>query len=516
MGVFAKVWRGGFGAILAAASMDFFLASAHSAQAQSGANVKVVIEISPTQNDGLIGGSPLKSDNGNGGAVGGNGQGNNGVGNGNGGSGGTQAANSNDKVAGGGGNGQGNNGVGNGNGGSGGTQAGNSDDKVAGGGGNGQGNNGVGNGNGGSGGTQAGNGDDKVAAGGGNGQGNNGVGNGNGVTTIVSGPASVVSQTGQALVNQIQQLEDSSGSNGGAPNAAVQQVFTSGLSAFTVSGVSIMRHDGFGSSGGGVNASSVSASRALASASAAAAGKSAKTSFNAVTAGVTTGVRFDASEHFGFKPGSAVIGLFGNYARSNFDISGAADADFDSYAAGAYVLSRSGPFYTILLFAASWSDGDADFAKTGTISNNGFVTSVSGGYATALGDKLKLDVRGAVNYVSSDGDDYISTAGAAVTGITSDEWTANLSLKLLSHYVYGDTRLRPFVQAGVTESLSHKNQVDLGGVAYNFHQDDTAVFGRVGLDIDTPLINSYVALKGEVADDREIYTGQIGVIFTLD
>ena len=352
-----------------------------------------------------------------------------------------------------------------------------------------------------------------------NGQGNgqaNGPGNGPAIGLAIApedGPPpaqAAATSAAEAVITQIQNLiereiEPKNGANFNAALAGVyQHSFRDGLSVFTLSGVSRERHDGFtitspiGSFDGA--------------------------GFEIWTYGLTTGVRWDASDALGLQPSTLVFGGFGNISSSDLKVGGGSEpligeGAVRSYGLGGYSLFNSRPFYMLGIASHSWAHADLT-SPTGEADvspdSRGYIVSGSIGALLPAGGAF-LDLRVGTTFAKGHIDDYRDAAGIAFTDSDLSEASGSASAKLLFTEHLQGTTLKPFLQAGVTQRFDQSNEIVADGVPYSFHDADLSIFGRIGVDISHGEgLQSYISVRGDKSEDREGIAGQFGFTLKLD
>jgi hypothetical protein len=347
----------------------------------------------------------------------------------------------------------------------------------------------------------------------GNGNGNgpgNGNGNGNGAAGVppLAQNAAVVAP-GLTIVHQVQQVVEKDLAKDGAKlNGALGGIHSysmgNGLSAFTVSGLSHLRHQGFEISTPGESFRGPA--------------------FDTLTYGLTTGVRWDGSDALGLSPNTLTFGAFGNYSTSNVDIGAEAagllgKADVESFGVGGYALYNLRPFYLLGVFAHSWTHAETDNARNGVgfdQDGTGHVASAGAGTIVPLGGGLDVDLRLGVNMIHGSFEDYWDSGGSVYQDASVHETSGTGSAKLFFSQRLDDTIFRPFAQAGFSRRFSGENTVTVDGAEFRYDDSDLAAFGRIGIDIDHgESFQSYFALRGDASSDYEAISGQFGVTFKL-
>lgn len=314
----------------------------------------------------------------------------------------------------------------------------------------------------------------------------------------------------EAVTTQVQQVvEDgaelkSGESMNGALSAVQHYGLRNGLSVFTVSGISRMRHDGF----------TISTPD-----------KSFKSSaFESIAYGLTVGTRWDASKQFDLTANKLIFGAFGNGSLTDLSVGGDDDllvgnGQVTSFTAGGYSLYNAQPFYLLGIASYSWAwsdmDGNGDYGDM-SVQSDGYLLSGNIGALLPMG-QASLDLRVGTTFSEGFVANYTDGNGAFYSDAELREVNGSASAKLVFTEKFEQMTLRPFVQAGVNQRLDQTNEVVIDGIAHNFDDADFSVFGRVGIDINhTDQIQSYFAMRGEKSEDREEIAGQLGLTFKLD
>ncbi len=308
-------------------------------------------------------------------------------------------------------------------------------------------------------------------------------------------------------------IDSSSASLTPSAKAITGQTVSSGLSVFTISGVSHTSHDGF----------------AVKSSAGAQSGTT--PSFESLQYGLTLGVRADASKAVDMKPNTLTFGLFGNAAHTDIDIGSndtthdlgverAGEASVESWSIGGYSLITNGTAYGLLTVIGSRGEASVKDDVTHSRSDyttDGVVTSAIGGYLIPLGSNTKLDVRGGLNYLVGTGDAHVDSQGTSFGETNIEELSGNFSVKLFCAMAFENAVVRPFAQGGVTHRLDYSNDVHVSGVDFSFRDADTTLVGRLGIDFD--VVNSvqgYLAVRGDVNEDVETVAVQLGLTVSMN
>jgi hypothetical protein len=319
---------------------------------------------------------------------------------------------------------------------------------------------------------------------------------------------------GDTVTGQSQQLAEKEietrgpGRPSGAIYGSQQETFNSGMSVFTYSGVSELRHQGL---------TVISPE-----------GKSRGPSFKSASKGLTAGVRLDASSLLGAPRNTVTFGTFGNLTTAHLTVNGDGETDEDeaggghvnTYAAGFYTLVNLGQFY--LLGMADYSWGHLDFANSVTgaksaFDTSGVLASAMAGTVMPLPGGLRADFRIGLTYAHSEAADYYDTHGFRYHDGSVDNLAASASAKLFATYASDGVVLRPFAQFGASQQFDYSNKVTVEAVPYDFDDARTSVFGRLGVDIEhSQAWQSYVAIRADVSPDSQVLAGQVGLTLKLD
>ena len=295
-------------------------------------------------------------------------------------------------------------------------------------------------------------------------------------------------------------------------SGAVLRTISPTVTTFGISGVSQTSHDGFEMQIGGA-----SLGRTL--------------GFDSLDAGVTLGVRIDASRAFNLPPDFLTLGAFGNYTNSDIDFDSdpplrafgfrnAGDATLDNGSAGGFALLSDGTVYGLAIASGQFGTAEVENAFGGGHSDfdtSGFVSSVYAGAIIPAGPRARIDFRTGLNYLTARADDYIGVGGIGLSDGKLDEFSGMMSARLFTSWDYGRTVIRPFVQAGVDYRFDYENEIDVETVNISFIEGKTTVFGRLGVDFDIGERSQfYVAVRGDHNDDFDTLSGQAGLTFKLN
>jgi hypothetical protein len=282
-------------------------------------------------------------------------------------------------------------------------------------------------------------------------------------------------------------------------------------SQFMVSGYKALSHDGF----------SVTSSLAQASGT--------TPGFDEENYGLTIGTRFDGSQLFSAPAGSVTLGVIANYTHTDIDVgapSGFPDlpggtADVDSWSLGTYGLVTDGQRYGLLTVTGTYGTPETSTTIVQPISaeftNFGLATSAMAGVLVPVGADAKLDLRGGLNYVYAQSEDFEDSLGTSFTDGRMEEFSGTVSARLFSVLRSADYTIRPFVQGGLNHRLHYENELKIESETFAFDDADTSVFARAGIDFDVDQsTQAYVAVRGDASEDFEAIAAQVGVTFKLD
>ena len=293
---------------------------------------------------------------------------------------------------------------------------------------------------------------------------------------------------------------------------AVVRTVAPTVATFGISGVSHTSHDGFEvrSPGGG-------------------AGRSVE--FDSLDAGITLGVRFDASRAVNWSKDTLTIGLFGNYTNSDIDldsnrilrdvgITRAGDASLNSGSGGGYAVLTSGRVYGLVLGSGEFGNASARDALLDSHSDfdvSGFSSSAATGVVLQTGPRTKLDLRGGLNYLNATADRHTDSAGIAFGEGELDQFSGTLSARLFGAWDYGYTVVRPFLQGGVDYRFHYENEIVVENVKFEFDEGRTTLFARVGTDFDVgDYVQAYLAFRADHNEDFDTVAGQLGLTIKLN
>jgi hypothetical protein len=283
-------------------------------------------------------------------------------------------------------------------------------------------------------------------------------------------------------------------------------------SQFMVSGYKLRNHDGY----------SVESSAAPFSGS--------TPGFEEESYGLTLGGRFDGSEFFGATPNSVTIGIIGNYTHTDIDIdapagfpalSSGGSAEVDSWSVGTFGLVTDGRRYGLLTVTGTFGSPETQTDIVGPVdaefNNYAIATSAMAGVLVPLGGTTQVDLRGGLEYIYAQSDDFEDSVGVQFTDASSQEFAGSLSARLFSVIKAEGYDIRPFVQAGLSHRFYYENELKVDGVTFAFDDADTSVFGRVGMDFAVgQSTQAYVAVRGDMSEDSEAIAAQVGLTFRLD
>lgn len=283
-------------------------------------------------------------------------------------------------------------------------------------------------------------------------------------------------------------------------------------SQFMVSGYKLRNHDGY----------SVESSDAAFSGS--------TPGFEEESYGLTLGGRFDGSEFFGAAPNSVTIGIIGNYTHTDIDIdapagfpglSSGGSAEVDSWSVGTFGLVTDGARYGLLTVTGTFGSPETQTDIVGPVdaefNNYAIATAAIAGVLIPVGGATQIDLRGGLEYIYSQSNDFEDSIGVQFTDASSQELAGTFSARLFSVIKADGYDLRPFVQAGLSHRFYYENELKVDGVAFAFDDADTTVFGRVGVDFAvSQSAQAYVAVRGDVSEDSEAIAAQVGLTFRLD
>jgi outer membrane autotransporter protein len=295
-------------------------------------------------------------------------------------------------------------------------------------------------------------------------------------------------------------------------SAAVLRTVTPSVMSFGISGISHTSHDGFE-----IESPRAATGRTL--------------DFDSLDAGITLGMRFDASKTINLPADSLTIGLFGNYTNSDIDLDSSAalrkfgfrnagDASLNSGSGGAYSLLTNGRIYGLALASGEFGSASVDDAILNSHSDfdtTGFASSVIGGVVLPAGRATKLDLRAGLNYLTARADNHVDSAQIHYRDGKVDETSGMLSVRLFTAWNRGQTIIRPFVQGGVDYRFHYDNEVKVENVKFSFDEGRTTLFGRMGMDFDIgDRAQAYVAFRADHNEDFNTVAGQLGLTIKLN
>jgi len=294
--------------------------------------------------------------------------------------------------------------------------------------------------------------------------------------------------------------------------AAVLRTLSPTVTSFGISGISHTSHDGF----------EVESPRT-------AVGRT--PGFDSLDAGITLGVRIDASKAVNLPSDSLSLGIFGNYTNSDIDVDSnpllrefgfrnAGDTTLNSGSAGGYGLLTNGKIYGLALASGEFgkaSVNDGLYRSHTDFDTSGFSSALFGGVVLPAGSVAKVDLRGGLNYLTARAEDHIGFADIRFSDGRIDQFSGTLSARLFAALNYGRTVVRPFVQGGVDYRFHYENEIDIANVDFSFDEGRTTVFGRVGIDFDIgDRSQVYLAFRADHNEDFDTIAGQAGLTFKLN
>jgi len=295
-------------------------------------------------------------------------------------------------------------------------------------------------------------------------------------------------------------------------SAAVLRAVSPSVTSFGISGVSHTSHDGFV-----VETPHTAIGRTP--------------GFDSLDAGITLGVRVDASKAVNLPTDSLTVGLFGNYTNSDIDVDSnavlrefgfknAGDATLNSGSGGGYGLLTNGKIYGLALASGEFGRAtvnDGVLNSRTDFDTSGFASALFGGVVLPAGARAKLDLRGGLNYLTARAEDHTGFGDIRFSDGRIDQFSGTLSARLFAALNYGRTVVRPFVQGGVDYRFHYENEIDIEAVDFSFDEGRTTLFGRVGIDFDIgDRSQVYLAFRADHNEDFDTVAGQAGLTFKLN
>ena len=292
-------------------------------------------------------------------------------------------------------------------------------------------------------------------------------------------------------------------------SAAVLRTVSPTVMSFGISGVSHTSHDGF-------QIESPGAGRTL--------------GFDSLDAGVTLGIRVDASQAVNLPPDWLTLGLFGNYTNSEIDLDSnpafrklglknVGDATLNAGSGGGYVLLTNGGIYGLGVASGQFGEanpkdkylGSTDFDTTG------FASSIFGGVIVPVASATKVDFRVGLNYLDAEAENHVGFGNLRLSDARIDQFSGSVAARLFAVWQYERMVVRPFVQGGVDYRFHYENKIDIETVNFSFDEGRTTVFGRAGIDLDIGERSQvYVAFRADHNDDFDSIAGQAGLTIRLN
>ena len=253
--------------------------------------------------------------------------------------------------------------------------------------------------------------------------------------------------------------------------------------------------------------------------------------FRSVEQGRLPGTLWDASAHFGLKPGTLHLGFTGGATDTDVQIraSGAlldagivhaGAARLTTTTVGGYSLLRSGSWYAGNAIGGAWGRNESRDFVLGSSSDYDTTTFVAAGIlgnVVPIDDNLRFDVRGTLAYQRTVGDAHVDSLGIAYGDHTIETANATLSGRLFGLFRQGALTIRPYLQAGLTHRLHYDNEVDIGGVGFTFEEADTSIFAATGLDFDIDRsLQLSAGVRHEHSEDYDSLTARFGIVLKLN
>jgi hypothetical protein len=295
-------------------------------------------------------------------------------------------------------------------------------------------------------------------------------------------------------------------------SAAVLRSLTPTVATFGISGVSHTFHDGFV-----VRSPNVGTGRSA--------------EFDTLDAGITLGMRFDASKALNWSRDTLTVGLFGNYTNSDIDLDSnptlrdigikhAGDASLNSGSGGGYAVVNNGRVYGLALASGEFGNASARDALLDSHADfdvSGFSSTAAGGVVLQTGPRTKLDLRSGLNYLNTTADKHTDSVGIAFGEGELDQFSGTLSARLFGAWVYSNTVVRPFLQGGVDYQFHYENQIIVENEKFELSEGRTTLFGRVGMDFDVgDYVQTYLAFRADHNEDFDTVSGQLGLTVKLN
>lgn len=314
-------------------------------------------------------------------------------------------------------------------------------------------------------------------------------------------------KAGLNVTNQIaNQAIDPLLGGGGAGGGGAPGYTATPISMFMISGINKVSHDGFDTTMSGASF-----------------GRTPE--YDQLDTGFTFGVRLDGSKAVGLAPNTLTFGLFGNYTKSDIDLGAvpgyakSGQVDVDSWSVGGYALVTDGWKYGMVTVSGTFGSPEREdfvYGSNADFNTTAVATSANLGMLVPLGS-AKIDLRGAVTYVTVSGDDHTDSIGIRYTNAKLEDVTGSLSARLFGLIRTENGVLRPFVQGGVNQRFHYKSTITVEDTPFTFDDGDTTVFARAGVDFDlSRSTQAYVSVRGEQGEDVQAIAGQIGVTIKLD
>ena len=193
----------------------------------------------------------------------------------------------------------------------------------------------------------------------------------------------------------------------------------------------------------------------------------------------------------------------------------------NSWSVGTFGLVTDGRRYGLLTVTGTFGSPETQTDIVGPVdaefNNYAIATSAMAGVLVPISGTTQVDLRGGLEYIYAQSDDFEDSIGVQFTDASSQEFAGSLSARLFSVIKTEGYDLRPFVQAGLSHRFYYENELKVDGVAFAFDDADTSVFARAGIDFAvSQSTQAYVAVRGDMSEDSETIAAQVGLTFRLD
>lgn len=251
--------------------------------------------------------------------------------------------------------------------------------------------------------------------------------------------------------------------------------------------------------------------------------------FSANECSILGSVQFDFTESNVFGDGTAfMVGLFGGYTdmgvdfdRSPFEIAAGVNgttANNESGIIGGYATIARDGYYGVIstgfMFGQTTIDERIRNAH-GEYDTSAYSVSGTVGKLIPVTDRLKLDLRGSLQYVNHDGDAFIDSIGNVFGKSEVSYWQGQVSAGLSSTIVVDDMTFQPYVRTALATDFDYESKSSVNGFVFDFDSGNDYTLTFAGGVLAN--VSEKVQISGEVAfdhsEDEDSFGGKLGVKF---